>query len=266
MLLFANQKIVALSPAINEIIFALGGGDLVVGNTTFCDYPKESIDKPKVGGYFSPSLEKIISLKPDIVIMQKNNANLAPKLNHFGIKTKVIEIDRLDNIKNSIEYIGTLINKDKKAKELLTQLEISLNSTKDIVTNKKILIVIGHNLSLDSKIFVVGQNLYLDDIISYSGNQNALIQTRKGQPILNLEGIIATNPDIVIVLAPYMKDKKLTKDDLIAPWLKLPINATKQKDIYIVDGRYAGVASDRLILFLKDYKRFLENVRDKKLQ
>ncbi len=259
--LFSYDRIIALSPSINEIIYALDDGDKIVGNTTFCRYPKEAQTKPKVGGYFSPSLEKIISLKPDIVIMQNSSIKLAKKLEKLGIKTKVVKIKSLQDIKNTIKDIGIILNKNKQASDILDDLEIKLMQTKNIVKNKKILMVIGHNISLEKRIFVAGQNLYFNDIINNSENINAFQSTRVGQPILNMENIISTNPDIVILLAPFTKDKGLTKEDLIKPWLSLPINAKKTKSIYVVDKHYAGIASHRLRLFLDDFKHILDDYK-----
>lgn len=261
--LFAHERIIALSPSINEIIYALGDGDKIVGNTTYCTYPKDAQAKPKVGGYFSPSLEKILSLKPDIVIMQKSSIKLSKKLQSLQIKTKVVQLTSLQDIQDTIEQIGIILQKEQKAKEILTTLQKKLTQTQNIVKDKKILFVIGHNLKLDKRIFVAGQNLYFDDIINNSGNQNAFQSKRAGQPILNMENIIATNADIVILLAPFMKDKNLTKEQLIKPWLSLPINAAKNKNIFVLDKEYAGISSHRLIYFLEDFKGFLQDAKDR---
>jgi len=254
---YAEQRIVTLSPAINEIVYALGSGSDIVGNTQYCTYPKASQSLTKVGGYFSPNLEKILSLKPSIVIMQQNNAKLAGQLKKLGIKTKIIHIDRLPHIKEAILELGTLLHKEAKAKSIVADIDKALTDIKDIVKDKKILIVIGHNTALVKQIFVVGQNLYLDDIINASGNNNALQSKRKGQPILNRENIIATNPDIVILLAHSMKQRGLSPNDLINPWKELPINAGKSGNIYIIDKEYSGIPSDRLVLFLHDFKKIL---------
>jgi len=111
----ANERIIALSPSINEIIFALGAGDKIVANTDYSLYPEASVNIPKVGGYFSPSLEKIVAEEPSLVIMQHNNYKLSLKLERLGIKTKVIQIDKLDNIKKSITEIGDILNKKEEA-------------------------------------------------------------------------------------------------------------------------------------------------------
>ena len=259
----AQERIVTLSPAINEIVYALDAGDDVVGNTQYCMYPKAAQSVTKVGGYFSPNLEKILSLHPSIVIMQQNNRKLAQKLEKLGIKTKIIQIDRLPHIKKAILELGTLLHKESNAEKIVSNIDRALADIKGIVKDKKILIVIGHNTSLVKQIFVVGQNLYLDDIINASGNTNALQSKRKGQPILNQENIIATNPDIVILLAHSMHQRGLTPADLIDPWKELPVNAGKSGDIYIIDKEYSGIPSDRLVLFLRDFKEILHATKNR---
>ncbi len=261
--IFASERIIALSPSVNEIIFALGKGDKVVGNTTYCKYPKESLKVAKVGGYFSPSLEKIVALKPTLVILQPNNYKLNDKLKQLGIKTKVVKIDKLKNIKASILDIGEILKANEKAKEIVSNIDHELEKLKDITYDKRVLVVMGHNTSLAKRIFVSGQNLYFDDIINASGNTNALQSDRKGQPVLNMENIIACNPDIVILLAHSMHEKGLGRDDLINPWKELPINAAKTDSIYIVDKLYAGIPSDRLVYFLRDFRGILNDYKNR---
>jgi len=257
----AYDRIIALSPSINEIIYALGDGDKIVANTTFCNYPKDSKNKTKVGGYFDPNLEKIVSLKPDIVLMQKSSTKLSKQLNRFGIKTQLFSLQSLDDIKTTISKIAVVLERQSDARAIVEKIDKAIQDTQNIVKNKKILIAIGHPIKLDRRVFVVGDNLYMDEIISLSGNQNAFSKKGGGQPVLNMENIIATNADIVIVLAPYMAKKNLTKKQLINPWLDLPINAAKTKTIYILDKEYAGIASHRLEYFLKDFREFLEDVK-----
>ncbi|MDY0322230.1 MAG: helical backbone metal receptor [Arcobacteraceae bacterium] len=261
--LFAYDRIIALSPAINEIIFTLGHGNKIVGNTTYCKFPKQSQDIAKVGGYFSPSVEKILNLKPDIVIMQENNLDLSHKLEKIGIKTKVVKIDTIESIKNTISDLGEMLDNKTKADEIIGEINGSLKSLKGIVENKKIIIPIGYNTDLSKEIYVVGQNLYFDDIIEASGNQNALQSSRKGQPVLNMEKILKINPDIVIILSPLMVEKGLSKEELIRPWKQLPINAAKTDAIYVQTGDYAGIPSDRIVQFIKDFKGFLVETRGK---
>ena len=263
--LYAKERIITLSPALNEIVYALDMGKEVVGNTQYCLFPKETLIVPKVGGYFSPSLEKIVALNPTIVLMQKNNHKLQRQLNQLNIHTKMIQIDTLNNIQTSILELGKRFKQQKSANRIVENINSSLEAIKNIVNNKKILIVFGHNTSLSKNIFVAGQNLYFDEIIKQSGNKNALQSKRKGQPILNMENIIATNPDIVILLAYSLEEKGLTREQLINPWLQLPINASKTDSIYIENKIYAGIPSDRLVLFLQDFKAILNDYKKRNL-
>ena len=252
----ANSRIVALSPVINEIIYALDRGDLIVGNTQYSLYPKEAKYKYKVGGYFDISLEKILYTKPNLVILQPNNIKLQKRLKSFGIKSELVKINSLRDIKNTILKIGELVDNIPKAQQIVQNINDSLKSIKNIVTNQKILIVIGEYKNLIKGIFVVGNNLYLNDIIIESGNINAIKSNITSQPILNLENIIYSNPDIILILA---HNHKLSFLQIKAPWYKLPINASKKDNIFIIDKEYAGIPSNRLTLFLKDFREILKN-------
>jgi len=260
LILNAQERIITLSPAINEIVFALGAGDNIVGNTDYATYPEASKKIPKVGGFFSPSLEKIIALKPTLVIMQQNNQQLNHKLQRLGINTKVIKIDKLSSIKEAILAIGKVVKQEKKAQIIVENINTALQNLKGIINHKKILMVFGRNTDLSKNVFVAGQNLYYDEIINESNNSNALQSTRKGQPILNMENIIACNPDIVLLLARDHGDN-ITNEALIKPWLELPISAAKTKAVYINPNNYAGLPSDRLVLFLRDFREVLEGYK-----
>lgn len=261
--LFAYERIITLSPSINELIFALDGGEKIVGNTDFCEFPEESKSIPKVGGYFSPNLEKILALSPDMIVMQQTSIPLENKLKKLGLKTTVLKLTNLQDIKKTIAILGEMLHKKEKATKILQNIEQALQNIKGIVSNQKILIVIGSYTSLKKQVYVVGQNMYLDDIITASGNTNALQTKIKGQPILNMENIIASNPDIVILLSPYSKKRNISKKQLIKPWLDLPINAAKTKAIFVEENEYAGIPSDRLVYFLEDFKRYLTDAKNK---
>ena len=182
--LFAKERIVTLSPAINEIVYALGAGDKVVANTDYCRYPKASLLVPKVGGYFSVSLEKIVASKPTIVMMQKNNKKLATKLEKLGIKTEIVQTDSLVHIKEAIVNIGTLLHREEKAKRIVKNINQALANLKGIGTNKRILIVIGHNTSLVKRIFVAVRTSTLKRSSKPVAIPTLFTVSKKGNPFL----------------------------------------------------------------------------------
>ena len=261
--LFAGERIVTLSPSINEIIYALDEGQNVVANTKHCDFPEESKSVPKIGGYNDISLEKILDVKPTIVIGQDYDEKLIQNLKSLNIKVLSYKTNTIENIKNTILELGILFKKEEKSKEMISRIDDSLNSLKSIVENKKILIVISPKDSLSNQIYVTGNFLYFEDIIKASGNKNAYNSTNPAQPVVNTEKIINMNPDIIVLLAPFYDGKTAELNQLKEFWKTLPINASKQNNIYAVDKLYAGIPSQRVEFFINDFRKILEDVRNK---
>ncbi|SKB40987.1 ABC transporter substrate-binding protein [Malaciobacter marinus] len=259
----AKQRIVTLSPSINEIVYALNKGEEVVANTAYCNYPKESKKVKKVGGYANVSLEKILKVKPTLVLTQNYNQKLINNLKALGIKTLVFKTDTIGSIKHTIKTLGKEFDKQKKANELIYSIDKSLKSIENIITNQKIMIVIHPSKNLKKSIFIAGNNLYFNDILKASGNKNAYISKNQAQPVLNVEKIIALNPDIVIILAAFFENDKEALDEVINVWKKLPINASIKDNIYAIDKEYAGIPSHRVKYFIKDYKKILVDVKSK---
>ena len=264
--LVANEKIITLSPAINEIVYALGLGDKIVANTEFCDFPIESKNIEKVGGYGSVSLEKVVKLNPTIIVNQDYDKKLNQSLNDLGFKTLVCKTNSLDDIKFTINDLGEFFGKKEKAKNLNNEIEKSLVSLKNIIKNQKILIVISPQNTLSNQIFVTGNFVYFEDIIKASQNKNAYQSSLKSQPTINNEKLITLNPDIIILLAPFLENDKKTQENYINMWEKLPTNASKKRNVYIIDKIYSGVPSHRIKYFIDDFKGILEDVRAKELQ
>ena len=104
--LLGSERIVTLSPSINEIVFALGVGENVVANTKHCDFPEESKSVPKIGGYNNISLEKVLELKPTVVIGQDYDEKLNSNLKALGIKTLIYKTNTISSIKNTILELG----------------------------------------------------------------------------------------------------------------------------------------------------------------
>ena len=261
--LFAGERVVTLSPSINEIVFALGEGKSVVANTSFCDFPEESKNIKKIGGYNNISLEKILEVKPTVVIGQDYDNKLNSNLNALNIKTLIYKTNTISSIKNTINDLGIFFKKEEKAKEFTLNIDNALLSLASITTNKKILIVISPKKSLSNQIYITGNYLYFEDIIKASGNENAYYSTNPAQPVVNTEKIIGMNPDVIVLLTPFLEGNIKEQEEIIKAWKDLPVNASKTDNIYTVDKLYAGIPSHRVQYFIDDFKKILENVRNK---
>lgn len=264
--LLANERIVTLAPSINEIIFALGLGDDVVANTQFCDFPEESKSKEKLGGYSSVSLEKLLKVKPTVIIAQDYDLKLISNLNELNLKTRTYKTATIEDIKNTILDLGNYFHKEAKAKELVDNINKELDSLKNIIENKKILFVISPKKDLKNQIYVTGNNIYFEDILKASANQNAYFSTSSMQPVVNAEKVVNMNPDIIILLGAFFENKPEELAQVVQAWKQIPTNASKQENIYVIAKEYSGIPSHRVEYFIKDFRKILENVRDKKLQ
>lgn len=259
LVLAASERIVTLAPAVNEIVYALGEGAHVVGNTTYATYPEASKKVAKVGGYFAPSLEKIVALEPTLVLMQKNNLELKKNLERFGIKTVVVTIDSLAGIKTAFVSIGELLGRQSKAGAVVAEIDAAMEALRSLPrTGKKMLIAFGRQQDLSKPIYVAGRDLYFNEVITLAGLTNALQSERQGQPILGMEGIIATDPDIVLILSPYSRELGISPEAVKKDWLNLPIQAAKNRQIYVIDEPYCSMPSERIIPFLHHVRRIVE--------
>ncbi|MGM0520158.1 MAG: ABC transporter substrate-binding protein [Campylobacterota bacterium] len=261
--LFGSHRVVTLAPSINEIVFALGMGENVVANTMYCDFPKESKSVTKLGGYANISLEKILKANPTVVLAQNYDVKLHNNLEKLGIKLLVFKTQTIEDIKNTINVLGEYFQKENRANELIKNIDNALKSLEYIVENKKVLIVISPNKTLSNQIYVSGNYLYFEDIIKASGNKNAFYSKSKSQPVVNTEKVIKMNPDIIVLLAPFLDNKPKQRENIKKMWKTLPISASKDDNIYTVHKSYAGIPSQRVVYFIKDFKKILENVRDK---
>ena len=264
--LLGAERIVTLSPSVNEIIFALGEGENIVANTQHSDFPLESKSIKKIGGYNSISLEKILKVNPTVVVGQDYDEKLNSNLKALGITTLSYKTNTISLIKNTINELGIFFKQESKAKELNTNIDNAMVSVAGIVKDKKILIIISPKDSLSNQIFVSGNHIYFEDVIIASGNKNAYFSNSTAQPVVNTEKIIGMNPDIIILLAPFLEDDLKAQTKLINTWKELPVNASKDDNIYTIDKLYAGIPSHRVEYFIKDYRKILENVRNKQLQ
>lgn len=264
--LLGAERIVTLSPSVNEIIFALGEGENIVANTQHSDFPLESKSIKKIGGYNSISLEKILKVNPTVVVGQDYDEKLNSNLKALGITTLSYKTNTISLIKNTINELGIFFKQEEKAKELNTNIDNAMASVDGLVKDKKILIIISPKDSLSNQIFVSGNHIYFEDVILASGNQNAYFSNSTAQPVVNTEKIIGMNPDIIILLAPFLEDDLKAQTKLINTWKELPVNASKDDNIYTIDKLYAGIPSHRVEYFIKDYRKILENVRNKQLQ
>lgn len=240
----AKERIVSLSPSITEIVYALGKGEELVGTSSFSLYPKEAQNLPIVGGYESPDIEKIISLKPTLVVAQSYNQTILKKLKHFHIKTLKLELKTIQSIKISIAKLASRVGANPN--KLLANIDTALEDAPKNRTPHTVMIVYGLHEDLRSGIYIAGEDIFFNDIIKACGNTNAYKANLTAQPVLNYENVIALNPEQIIILHSHATEADVDVKKALDAWYKLPTYASKNHKISVVDENYLHIPSQRV--------------------
>lgn len=242
--LFAHERIVTLSPAIAEIVSGIGVMDDIVAVSDYTLYPKALIERPKVGGYMTLSLESVLSHKPTLVIGLSYQRPFLAKLQAFGIKTQTVRLESIDDIKESITLLAALLDHPDAGKRLSAAIDSSLKNAPKLPKSRSVLIVFANSSSLIRGVYVAGHDLFFEEILQACGATNAYTTDYSLQPVLNTEGIIATDPDNVLLLLGA-KDAAIPFE-VKAQWQGLPIKAAKEHKIKVIKNDFILIPSQRI--------------------
>ena len=193
------QKIVSLAPSNTEILFTLGLGDKVVGVTDYCDYPPEAKEKTHIGGYWTPDVETIVSLEPDLVVAQSlHEAEVIPQLEQHGLTAVVLEPITIDEVLDAITLIGKITGKTDEAatltKEMQKRIDNVTGKTKGLAESQRPGVFY---LTWHDPLITVGHDNLGEDLIVKAGGIN-IFHALEGSPTVSLEEVIQANPDVII--------------------------------------------------------------------
>lgn len=202
------QKIVSLSPATTEILFALDQGAKVVGRTKYCDYPEAALAVTDIGSFNSPTLEKIIELAPDIVVASDFiSDDIKQQLEATGAKVITFNAANVDGVLANIVQAGEVTNANDKATEIVEKMaadrEALIEKAKTAKTQKSVFFDIG-------KFYTAGPGSTLDSMLTDLNAINIAADGIEQWPQLSTEEIIADNPDVYISLYTKPEDVKAT--------------------------------------------------------
>lgn len=197
------QRIVSLAPSNTETLFALGLGDRIVGTTDYCDYPEEAKSKPRVSGYSTPNLEKLVSVEPDFIVAESiQEKTVLPALEKLGIPVFVTSATSIDIILKNIEVLGKINGKSKAAEKLIADMASKIEAITSKTTllaqedRPQVLYVIWFN-----PIWTMGSNTFTDDLLNQAGGNNVFSGDFEKSRVVSLEAVVNKNPQVIIVSA-----------------------------------------------------------------
>ncbi len=215
-------SLISLSPAQTEIIYALGGGNKLKAVTVNCDYPADAMTKEKAGSFVSPDIEKIVSLKPDVVLAAGElQSKVIESLEKLHIKTVIFCPQNISEIKNDIRITGKLLGNEKKAGQIVSNIETAVSRPKP-----------GRRLKIYVEIWgkpalTIGRGSFITDVISKAGGINIYGGHVSSYPKVSVEDVIKRNPDVILLL--YTPETGYMKKS----WFKLT-NAGRLGNIFVI--------------------------------
>lgn len=190
--LAGSQRVVSLAPNITELAFALGAGKRLVGTDDFSDNPPAAKPLPKVGGT-QPNVEKIIALKPDLVLASTSSAppGLESSLRAAHIPLAWIKTDRLADVPSAMMIVGAHLGV-LDAPVYVARLRKEIDAQRRTRAHPpRVLFAVWTN-----PLYVAGRNTFVGDLIELCGGTNAV--TTNGWPQYSLESLVANPPDVIL--------------------------------------------------------------------
>ncbi|HWF12715.1 MAG TPA: cobalamin-binding protein [Candidatus Acidoferrales bacterium] len=201
------DRIVSLAPNLTEIVFALGEGNHLAGDTDFCDYPAEALQKPHIGGPVNPNLEEIVSLMPDLILASKsiNRRESVNALDHIGLPVYVTDPHSVDGMITSVEHIGSAIGVEKSANMLTGNLRARLADLDRRISGgaqRRVLFVVWTD-----PLISVGSDTFIADALRRAGGRS-VVDTRVEWPHVSMEEMVKLQPEFIVFASAHTGDAR----------------------------------------------------------
>jgi len=196
-----TMRIVTLSPNLTELVFALGRGDDVVAVTDYCRWPEAAQSRPRIGGLYTLNMEKLLALRPTIVLHSADHRGAIDQLRSFGIRTVLVPTESMDDIFRGIDQVGAELQASAQAEVVKLRIQSQLEEIEERYGKKrrvKVLYAVDNSPWEMRQIYVLGPGTFLDDVLRRAGGDNVMADSKAHYPLLSREYIIAHPPELIV--------------------------------------------------------------------
>ena len=255
------RRIVSLVPALTEILFAVGAGPQVVGVSSYDDFPPEVQSRPRVGALFDPDRERILSLKPDLVILYASQTDLEGQFARTGIRMYAYRHAGIANVLKTIRDVGALTGHAADSERVARDLQSQLDAIRARVRGRprpRTMLVMGRDALALRGVFVSGGVGFLHELLEAAGGDDVFADLKREGVQPSNETILVRAPDVIIethASAPPAPDV-IAKERAV--WMQLPsIPAVRSGRIYLLYGGYLVSPGPRLAQAAEAFARVL---------
>jgi iron complex transport system substrate-binding protein len=230
------RRIISLIPAVTEMVYAIGAGPQVVAVGTFDRFPAEVASLPRVGGLLDPDVERILALKPDLVIVYGTQTELRAQLERAGIEQFSYKHGDLASVMTTIRALGARLGHSETAERVAGELDRRLSAIRQRVAHRprpKALLVFSRDAMTLRGIFASGGVGFIHDMLEIAGAQNVFTDVKRESVQATTELVLQRAPEVILEVRQSVKPDEL--DGERAVWNALvAVPAVRTGRIYIL--------------------------------
>ncbi|MGI6678353.1 MAG: ABC transporter substrate-binding protein [Dehalobacterium sp.] len=245
------ERIISISPAITEILFAIGLDQEIIGVSDYCDYPEAALAKDKVGGFKDPNVEVILSMNPDMVFASAGvQEELITTMEELNLPVVVLESATIEQVLSNIALAGEITGKNETAKEIVDdmrqKMDEIINKVKDQPKPKVFFEV------WDDPLMSAGSTSFIHNLIETAGGTNVAGITEDEFFTFSMEKLLENDPDIYIINA-----HSHTPEDIKTRTGYEVLSAVKNDQVFTVDDSLISRAGPRVIQGLEQLAKII---------
>jgi len=238
------QRIISVAPNVTEILFALGLEDRLVGVSVYCQYPPAALKKEKIGGYINPSLEKIVALRPNLVIgiAEGDLKTFVDKLAGLNVPVYITNPRDALEVLTSIQKIGEVTFAPEPARKISRSMEERVRGVQEKVQGQprpRVLHILDFNPLISA-----GKGTFVDDLIRLAGGRNVAETATGKYPRFSMEEVLVQDPEVILLASMKSQDPMVKQRRWWERWKT--ISAVKQGRIYVLDSDLIHRPSPRM--------------------
>jgi ABC-type Fe3+-hydroxamate transport system substrate-binding protein len=253
------RRVVSIIPATTEMLFAMGAGDRLVAVGSYDRFPPEVEKLPRVGALLDPAVERIIAMRPDLVILYSTQNELRTQLDRAQIPYFPYTHRGLADITDTIRSLGARVGAATQANVLAEAMEKQLAEIRARVANRsrpKTLLIFGREPGTLRNIDASGGVGFLHDMLETAGGTDLLADVKQQSVQMTAEMILTRAPDVIIELR-YARGDETTDTDLRQWNVLASVPAVKNKRVYMLRGEEFVVPGPRVALATEELARLL---------
>ena len=254
----APERIISLSPAVTEVLFALVESDRLVGRTRYCLWPASALTLPVVGGISDPNVETILNLRPDLVIVSKlSNREIVDQLEGLGIPTMVCAFQTVDDVAREMRMIAEVCQSGPEAMAFVDEFMGGDPSLEvDAEPRLRVLLLLGIQ-----GLYSAGEGSYAGQVIEMAGGENLANRTGIAWPQVSTESLLEWMPEVVVVAVDHGVERNgrvlraIDEWKTTEPWKRLP--AVLNDRVLLMNDSIMTIPGPRLAQAVEKIRAFL---------